>query len=325
MPLSEHALIRDYFSRCGRHRDDVLLGVGDDGALLVAPPGQTLVVTLDTLVAGVHFLPNVDPEALGHKALAVNLSDLAAMGAEPAWASLGLTLPVADPHWLAGFTRGLCGLARRFGVALVGGDTTRGPLCISLQLQGFVPPGAALRRSGAQVGDHIYVTGTLGDAGLALRALLRGEEPVRGLRERLERPEPRVGVGLGLRGIASAAIDLSDGLAADLGHLLAASGVGAEVLLKDLPLSPTVAAEVSASGSWDGVVASGDDYELCFTLPPEHRATVAEGPARWGVDLREIGRVVPGQGIRWITPDRHPWQPRVPGYEHFRTEAHGTG
>lgn len=313
MPLSEFSLIRTFFSRCGTERADVSLGVGDDGALLSVPPGQVLVATLDTLVSGVHFLPNVDPEALGHKALAVNLSDLAAMGAEPAWASLGLTLPAADPDWLSGFSRGLCDLARRFGVQLVGGDTTHGPLCLSLQLQGFVPAGAALLRSGARAGDRLFVTGTLGDAGLALRTLLRGEEPATELRARLERPEPRLAVGLGLRGIASAAIDLSDGLVADLGHLLTASGVAAEVLLGELPRSPAVAAQ----GDWDLVIGSGDDYELCFSVPPDRLAALHRRAADWDVPIREIGRVVTGQGLRWIGPDGQPWRPGVAGYEHF--------
>ncbi len=325
MPLSEFSLIRDYFGRCGAERPDVPLGVGDDAALLLVPPGQALVTTLDTLVSGVHFLPNVDPEALGHKALAVNLSDLAAMGAEPAWATLGLTLPAADPDWLGAFSRGLCALARRFGVQLVGGDTTRGPLCLSLQLQGFVPLGVALRRSGARAGDRVVVTGTLGDAGLALRELLRSEEPPAGLRDRLERPEPRVGVGLGLRGIASAAIDLSDGLAADLGHVLAASGVAAELSLTDLPLSPAVAAQVAASGDWDLVLGAGDDYELCFTVPPERLDALLEAAPAWDVGIAEIGRVVPGQGLRLIAPDGRPWQPRRAGYEHFRNGTHAQG
>lgn len=321
MPLGEFSLIHDYFSRCGTQRPDVFLGVGDDGALLLVPPGQALVATLDTLVSGVHFLPNVNPEALGHKALAVNLSDLAAMGAEPAWATLGLTLPAADPDWLTAFSRGLCGLAERFGVQLVGGDTTRGPLCLSLQLQGFVPAGAALRRSGARPGDRVFVTGTLGDAGLALGALMRGEVPLPESGARLERPEPRVTVGIGLRGIASAAIDLSDGLAADLAHVLAASGVAAEIRLADLPLSPAVAAAVAASGDWDLVVGSGDDYELCFTVPPERLAALTDLAPDWGLGIAQIGRVVAGQGLRLIAPDGRPWQPKRPGYEHFRSDG----
>lgn len=320
MPVSEFALIREFFSHCGAERADVPLGVGDDAALLRVPSGQMLVATLDTLVSGVHFLPNVDPEALGHKAMAVNLSDLAAMGAEPAWASLALTLPAADPDWLRAFSRGLCGLARRFGVQLVGGDTTRGPLSVSLQLQGFVPPEAALRRSGAHLGDGVYVTATLGDAGLALRGLLRGEAPEPGLRGRLERPEPRIAVGLGLRGVASAAIDISDGLAADLGHLLGASGVGAEVTLRALPLSPPVAAYLEQTGDWDLVVGSGDDYELCFTVPTERVAAVEALSRSLGVAMTRIGRVVAGAALRCIAPEGNLWQPKAAGYDHFAPE-----
>jgi thiamine-monophosphate kinase len=317
MPVSEFALIRDYFSRCGAERDDVLLGVGDDAALLRAPAGRDLVVAVDTLVSGVHFLPDVDPAALGHKALAVNLSDLAAMGADPAWATLALTLPAADPEWLAAFTRGLCGLARRFGVSLVGGDTTRGPLTVSVQLQGFVPAGEAIRRSGARPGDSVFVTGTLGDAGLALRELLRGGAPGPEVRARLERPEPRVAVGIALRGLAGAAIDISDGLVADLGHLLEASGVGAEVELGALPLSAAVRDSVNRSGDWDLVLGSGDDYELCFTVPPERLGALGSLPGHPGCGIHRIGRVLPGEGLHCVGVDGVLWQPAVRGYDHF--------
>lgn len=317
MPLSEFSLIRDYFSRCGSRRGDVSVGVGDDCALLQVLPGHELAVTVDTLVAGVHFLPNVDPESLGHKALAVNLSDLAAMGAEPAWATLALTLPSADPVWLDAFSRGLCGLAGRFGVQLVGGDTTRGPLTLSLQLQGFVPVGRAVRRDGARPGDLIFVTGTLGDAGLALRHLLQGDEPPPGLRVRLESPEPRVEVGLRLRGVASAAIDVSDGLIADLGHVLEASGVGAEILLRELPLSAPVMEHLELGGDWDLVTASGDDYELCFTVPPDRLEAVEVIRAAVDCGVSQIGRVFAGGGLRCIAHDGTLWRPKATGYDHF--------
>lgn len=322
MSLSEFSLIRAYFVGCGAGRDDVSLGVGDDCALLRVPPGQDLAVTLDSLVAGVHFLPDTDPEALGQKALAVNLSDLAAMGATPAWATLGLTLPQADPDWLERFSRGLCALATRYGVALVGGDTSRGPLSVTLALHGFVPHGSGLRRSGARAGDAVFVTGTLGDAGLALRQLLRGEHPDPGLRARLEHPEPRVDVGRRLLQVASAAIDISDGLATDLAHVLEASGVGAEVMLDSLPLSGPVAHSITQSGDWDLALGSGDDYELCFTVPPDRRAAVAVIAAEVGCGIRQVGRILTAAGgLVWVARDGARWHPRVSGYDHFARSA----
>ena len=288
--MNEFDLIRTHFAALGAARTDVELGVGDDCALLAVPAGQRLAVSIDTLVCGTHFLPDCDPEALGYKSLAVGLSDLAAMGAEPAWATLALTLPpelVAEhPDWIAAFARGLGALAQHHGVRLVGGDTTRGPLSVTLQVHGLVPEGAAIRRAGARPGDLIYVSGTLGDAGLALRQILAGAPVEPGLRERLDRPTPRVALGMALRGIATAMIDVSDGLAADLGHILDASGVGAELRLQSLPLSPSVAAVVAADGDWSLPLASGDDYELCFCIPP-------------GL----VGRDRGSRGARWLHPD----------------------
>ena len=270
MTLSEFDLIQRFFSDCGTARGDVLVGVGDDAALLRVPAGMDLAVTLDAMVEGVHFLPDTDPTSLGHKVLAVNLSDLAAMGADPAWITLSLTLPASDPSWLASFSDGFCALARRAGVRLVGGDTTRGPLTISVAAKGLVPAGRALHRAGARGGDLIFVTGSLGDAGLGLRTRLDGvdvEDPDY-LLHRLERPEPRLAVGRALRGLATAAIDISDGLAADLGHVMSASGVGAIVELGRLPCSKSVAAFLTRTGDWSLPLSSGDDYELCFTVPP---------------------------------------------------------
>ena len=319
--MSEFDLIRTHFARLGTSRDDVILGVGDDCALLRVPAGCELAVSIDTLVAGVHFLPEVNPEALGHKALAVSLSDLAAMGAEPAWATLALTLPAdlpsTRPDWVDAFCRGLDALALEQGVALVGGDTTSGPLAISIQVHGFVPQGQAVRRQGAGPGDLVCVSGTLGDAGLALRAILAGLAPPDGLRARLERPTPRVAAGLALRGQASAMIDCSDGLAADLGHILEASGVGADLRLADLPLSPDVARAVAAAGDWALPLASGDDYELCFTLPAQSRGALPELARTAGCPLAVIGLIREGRGLRCWLPDGGEFHLGRTGYDHF--------
>lgn len=318
--MGEHELIRDCLTGLGAERPDVGVDIGDDCALLRVPAGEAVAVSIDTLVAGVHFLPGCDPVALGHKSLAVSLSDLAAMGAEPAWATLALTLPEPDRAWLDGFAVGLDALARTHGLRLVGGDTTRGPLTITIQAHGLVPEGMALRRDGARTGDLICVSGSLGSAGLALRALLQGRAPTPGLRARLERPSPRVALGRALRGLASAAIDLSDGLAGDLGHLLDAGGVGASVELARLPLEPEVAEAVAAgdaAGDWALPLGAGDDYELCFTLPPEHAPRLSELARQAGCLLTRIGRIEPGRGPRWLLPDGTRWQGDPRGFDHF--------
>ncbi len=319
MPLSEFDLIQRYFSAVGEARNDVVAGVGDDCALLRVPPGEELAVTTDTLVEGVHFLSGCDPEALGHKALAVNLSDLAAMGARPAWVTLTLTLPRAEERWLAAFSRGFAGLARRHRVRLVGGDTSRGPLSVTVQAMGLVPAGQALRRDGARPGDLVAVTGTLGDAGLALqRHLAGGAADETG--ERLDRPAPRVAAGLALRGLASAAIDISDGLLADLDHICTASGAGATLELADLPLSPAVARAVKAAGEWTIPLSSGDDYELCVTLPPTAWESAATRLADAGVRLTRIGMIDADRGIRCRRPDGTVETPAESGYRHFTEE-----
>jgi len=320
MPISEFDLIARYFARQDVRRPDVPLGVGDDCALLRAPAGMDLAVTTDTLVAGVHFPENTHPEALGHKALAVNLSDLAAMGAEPAWAMLALTLPQADEAWLEAFARGLLGLAARYGVQLVGGDTTRGPLSVTLQVFGFVPQGKALRRDAAQPGDLICVTGTLGDAGLGLRIAqgkLAAPAPyAEYLLGRLERPVPRVETGLALRGLAHAAIDVSDGLVADLGHILDSSGVGATVQVERIPVS--AAFRELVADDWNTALGSGDDYELCFTLPPERRAELEKSCAERGECCTCIGVIEQRPGLRLLRNDGSAFDLAAQGYDHFR-------
>ncbi len=304
-------------------RADVVLGIGDDGAVLRVPRGRDVVVVMDTLVDGVHFPRDTDPAAIGWKALAVNLSDLAAMGAEPAWATLALTLPTRDAAWLAAFARGYARLARRHRVALVGGDTTRGPLTVTLQAHGFVPPRRALTRDGARVGDSILVSGSLGDAaaGLAIaqgRLVNVGARDAAVLRARLDLPTPRVALGLALRGIASAAIDVSDGFAQDLGHVLAASGVGAEISLASLPASAALrraVPEVERRLRWQ--LSGGDDYELCFTASPRQRARLAALARHLRLPLTEVGVITRARGLRLRDDEGQLRKVDVRGYDHF--------
>lgn len=319
--MNEFELIREYFASQPVARPDVVLGIGDDAALLNVPPEHELVVSTDMLVAGVHFPESVDARSIGHKALAVNLSDLAAMGATPAWFTLNLSLPQADPAWLKDFSQGLFALARQYDVALVGGDTTRGPLTVGIQIMGFVPRWQALMRSGAKPGDRICVTGHLGEAALGLR-LLRGQiilpdEYQMPVVMHLNRPTPRVAAGMALRGIASACIDISDGLAADLGHVLEASGVGARIRLDRLPLSPAYDAAFEQAG-WEPALAGGDDYELCFTVPPDRAATLQRAAGRFGVPWTEIGEIETRPGLRIVDAQGALYTPRVAGYDHFR-------
>jgi thiamine-monophosphate kinase len=289
---SEFELIRRYFTHRARH---AVLGVGDDAALVNVRRGCELVVSSDMLVAGRHFLRNADPYRLGHKALAVNLSDMAAMGAAPRWATLALALPAADTHWLKAFSRGFMALARRFAVDLIGGDTTRGPLNICVQIMGEVPRGAALRRDGARAGDDIWVSGTLGDAALALAARKRRIQlkPVElaYCAARLDQPAPRIALGLALRGVARSAIDISDGLCADLGHILERSGVAAEIDLSALPASGILRRYFDRVAARNALLAGGDDYELCFTAPRQARERVVRSGSRSGVALARIGRI----------------------------------
>jgi len=316
----EFRLIDRIRERTALTRGDVRLGIGDDAALLAVPAGQELAVAIDTLVEGVHFPHGTPPRDIGWKALAVNLSDLAAMGAMPAWALLALTLPQADDIRVDGLAEGFAQLAQEHGVALVGGDTTRGPFCLSVTVHGFVPPGQALTRAGARAGDAIYVTGTLGGAAGGLR-LVQGKLPFdpddeahRALRARLDRPTPRVRTGLALRGHASACIDVSDGLLADLGHLCTASAVGAEIELDRLPLSSALLGSCDEAAAHDYALAGGDDYELCFTVSPALAGEVQADLARLGCGATRIGRIVEAAGVRvrgtdgaWITPARCGW------------------
>jgi thiamine-monophosphate kinase len=296
-----------------------LLGIGDDAAVLEPAPGRQLVVCTDTLVEGVHFPVGTDPRAIGHKSLAVNLSDLAAMGAEPDWFLLALTLPDADEQWLAAFASGMGDLAARSGIALVGGDTTHGPLSITVTAAGSVAPGTALTRSGARSGDLVAVSGCPGRAAQALAAVLAHEEPdCRGL-EALEYPEPRLALGKALCGLATACIDLSDGLLADLGHILAQSGVGAELDLGSLPESGPLAA-LPDEQRWQLQLGGGDDYELCFTVPARKQKELAALALSCELDLSVIGEVTARPGLVMRRPDGSPYDQVVRGYEHFAPE-----
>lgn len=319
--MTERELIRTYFGDVGSRRSDVLAGIGDDGAVLQPRPGESLVMATDTLVAGVHFPVDAPAAAIGEKALAVNLSDLAAMGAEPAWFQLALTLPEADHAWLRGFSAGLAGLARYHQVRLVGGDIARGPLNICIQVVGFVPAGGALRRRGARPGDAVVVSGSLGDAALGLglwqRRADRDDANVAYLLDRLHRPVPRVSLGQALRGRATAAVDVSDGLAGDLGHLLEASGVGAIVDVDRLPLSEPGLRFGGRQHQWRTALTGGDDYELCFTLPRSRLHELDGLASRLGVALTRIGTVQPRAGLRLRHADRTPVVLEDGGYQHF--------
>ncbi|MCG6870744.1 MAG: thiamine-phosphate kinase [Gammaproteobacteria bacterium] len=313
--MNEFELIDRFFAAAGPRRTDVVLGIGDDAAVCKPPSGMAVVMTIDTLVAGRHFLNDVAPDSIGHKALAVSLSDLAAMGAQPAWALLSLSLPKVDEAWLEGFAQGFFQLAEEYGVQLAGGDTVAGELAITVQLSGFAPEREIVRRSGAGDGHGIFVTGTLGDAALALEGIRRNLDVDAAARARLERPSPRVREGLALRGLASAAIDVSDGLLADLGHVLRASRVGAQIDLARLPLTAPVRA-ATKRGFWKPALQGGDDYELCFTLPDWAEPRLRDGwPGQ--VPLQRIGTVESTPGLRVMGVDGQLREVRTQGFDHF--------
>ena len=322
MSLGEFDLIAKYFHRPAR---DAVLGIGDDCALWAPTPGQQLAISSDMLVEGRHFLSTVAPERLGHKALAVNLSDLAACGATPRAFTLAMALPRADEALLDGFARGLHDLAERHGIELIGGDTTAGPLNLCITVFGEVPPGQALRRDGARVGDALWVShpagGGIGDARLALE-VFRGSLALAGdaferVRNAMERPEPRIALGLALRGLATSAIDLSDGLVGDLGHVLRRSGVGATLLADALPRSPILAAQ-DRHWQLECTLAGGDDYELLFTAPLEAADEVRAAAAGAGVAAACIGRIEAEPGLR-VKDAAGRDVPVGRGFDHFRS------
>ncbi len=322
--MNEFELIERFFTRTPRAAS-VRLGVGDDAALLAPTPGWELAASVDMLVGGRHFLADTDPAKLGRKALAVNLSDMAAMGATPKWALLAVALPESDSAWLARFAGGFFALADEHGVELVGGDTTKGPLNLCVTILGEVPAGQALTRGGAQPGDDIYVSGSLGDAALALAAM-SGRTPLAPAvaatcRERLENPAPRVALGEALRGVASAAIDVSDGLTGDLGHILERSRVGATIELAAIPRSQALAAKLAGSEralALQCLLAGGDDYELCFTAPASARERMATIAGTCALSLTRIGVVTGGATPLVVRDERGDLLPALPqAFDHF--------
>ena len=314
----EFDLIARYFTRAA---PGAVLGVGDDCALLAPTPGMQLAVSSDMLLEGRHFSPQDSPAGIGHKSLAVNLSDLAAMGATPRWATLAIALPEENDAWLTAFARGFFRMADLHGIELVGGDTTRGALTLSITVMGEVPPGQALRRDGARAGDDVWVSGVIGSAAMALayrqgRLFMEQIDAARVL-PALYLPTPRVGLGIALRGIATSAIDISDGLLGDLGHILERSNVGATLEYTTLPTLPVVQAYLHEAVARDCVLAGGDDYELCFTAPASKREAVQAAAASADVAVTRIGRITAEPGLAVIGEDGQALPFEHTGYDHF--------
>ncbi len=316
--IGEFEIIARYFTR-DSNDSDVVLGVGDDAAVIAID--GSMAVTVDSLVPGVHFPDGTAPHLLGYRLMAVNLSDLAAMGARPRWCTLALTLPKADELWLDGFSRGLFELAERFGVALVGGNLTRGPMNLTLQLMGSVEPTHMLTRGGGHVGDDIYVTGSLGDSAAGIMLIKERTDAPQGsagaaLKERFYRPVPRVGAGVALGPLATAAIDISDGLLADLGHICKASSCGAAIDVERVPLSAELMSLFPPQEALAHALGGGDDYELCFTAPPSRAEEIEAALEAAGTPVRRIGQLVAGQAVV-CRRDGEPFTPPVRGYRHF--------
>lgn len=317
--LTEFELIRRYFSP---PTDHTVLAGGDDAALIAVTPGMELAVSTDMLVAGRHFFAEAEPYGVGYKSMAANLSDLAAMGARPRWATLSLTLPTVDERWLEQFAYGFLDLARAHEVDLIGGDTTRGPLAICVQIMGEMAPGKALRRAGAGAGDDLWASGTLGDAALAL-AHIRGDFDLHAqdrdyALKRLNHPEPRVALGQGLVGLATAAIDISDGLAADVGHIAEASRARAVIEWESVPLSSVAMRYRQHPLVQQAALAGGDDYELAFTAPSNLRTALGELSGRLGLALTRIGRIEPGTGAIVLDKSGKLVVLAETGFDHFR-------
>ncbi len=319
MPVSEFDIIEQVFKANALTGENVICGIGDDAAIIEVPVGQQLLVSTDTLVSGVHFFSDADPYDIGYKSLAVNLSDMAAMAASPAWMTLALTLPDNDLGWLRKFADGLFALANQYKVALIGGNIAHGPLSITITIMGTVPSGQALKRSAAKPGDDIYVTGQLGMAAYAL-AILEDKTsrttPPQACLERLNRPAPRVRTGIAVRSCASAGIDISDGLAADLAHMLKASAVGARIELAAIPAYEMLK-KLDEDAMWKYALCSGDDYELCFTVPTRHRPLLEQAMKNTDCGFTRIGQISSEPGIRWLAADGSDRQISGSGYRHF--------
>lgn len=318
--MKEFELIKHFFTKQSVNRKDVELGIGDDCAVLAPVENQNIVVTTDTLVAGVHFPLDTTPRAIGHKAVAVNLSDIAAMGAKPSWLSLAITLPDVDESWLIEFCEGVFELCEYYNVQLIGGDTTQGPLSITITAQGLTPQGSYLSRSGAKKGDWLYVTGDLGDASLALQQITGKVdiEPqfINTIKDKLDYPKPRVLAGQILREYASSAIDLSDGLIADLGHICQASNVGANVVLEALPLSSIMRDSVLIEDAINLALSGGDDYELLFTVSEDNKVGLETEMSQTGTPITCIGQINATQTIS-ATLNNKPAPINITGFEHF--------
>ena len=316
MALSEFEIIQQIFQQQKVDRQDVRIGIGDDAAIVDVPEGYELAVSMDTLIEGVHFPENMKPKDIGYRSLAVNLSDLAAMGAEPAWLTLALTIPESNETWLSAFASGLFGLAEQHNVQLIGGDTTRGQLSITVQVHGLLPKGKGLSRSGAQVGDQIYITGTLGDAAAGLEVWDKTDKSYTWLKQRLARPAPQIEAGITLRQIASSAVDISDGLVSDLGHILTASDVGASINLEALPLSLALCEVVELKNARELALIGGDDYELCFTVPAKKVKKVESLELASQISL--IGEIEAEPGLRCLARDGSEFEVKgSTGYQHF--------
>lgn len=327
--MTEFEMIAHHFARPAQATAEshVVVDIGDDAAVLNIPPQQQLVVATDTLVSDIHFFSDADPYTIGYKSLAVNLSDLAAMGATPYWFLCAITLPADDEEWLAQFTAGLFAIANQFKVKLIGGDTTRGPLSITIQALGLVPQGCALLRSQAKVGDHIFVTGTLGDAGCALAYLkehmttIISKKDLQPLLTKLTQPYPRVHEGIALRAFASAAIDISDGLVSDLNHILQQSHVGAEIIADHLPLSAALKHHVSEKDALQFALSGGDDYELCFTVSEAQITALkkyfANDTRLASCTLTDIGRITADKKLTIKYSNGNFYDGKISGFQHF--------
>ncbi len=321
MSVTEFDLIDRYFKDLTANQNEIICGIGDDAAVIELPAETELVVSVDTLVSDVHFFPSTDPFDIGFKSLSVNLSDIAAMAAEPRWATLSLTIPDVNTVWLEEFARGFSELANQYSIGLIGGDLSCGPLSITIQILGIAQRGSVVKRSGAKPGDLIYVSGDLGGAGYALKILKEEiphiQEVPAHCQERLLRPIPRVEIGNRLAGFATSAIDISDGIAADLGHIIHASSVGAEVELDKIPICAGLEQIHDMDYLWQIVLCSGDDYELCFTLPESHKNELEKELVGIDCPITCIGKIVIGKECRWLLADGSEYEVPEKGYRHF--------